>query len=108
MAVKIKIDINALKIARKKGLEPKGPAQRFFTHEVRRLSDPYVPKKVGVLKNTAIESVDSITYPQIYAKKQYYENRGKGIRGKKWDRRMVAQRGPALAKSIINFISRRG
>lgn len=108
MAVKIKIDINALKIARKKGLEPKGPAQRFFTHEVRRLSDPYVPKKEGVLKGTAVEGIDEIVYPQIYAKKQYYENRGKGVRGKKWDRRMVAQRGPALVKSVAHFISRRG
>lgn len=108
MSVRIKIDINAIKIARKKGLDHRGAAQRFFTHEVRRLSDPYVPKKTGVLKNTAVENVDSITYPQIYAKKQYYGNRGNGLRGKRWDKRMVAQRGPALKNSVIRFINGRG
>ena len=108
MSVRIKVDINAAKIAQKKGLDHRGAAQRFFTHEVRRLSDPYVPKKTGVLKNTAVENIDSITYSQIYAKKQYYGNRGNGLRGKYWDRRMVAQRGKALVNSVINFINRRG
>lgn len=108
MSIRVKVDIDAIKIARKKGLDQNGAAQRFFTHEVRRLSDPYVPKKEGVLKGTAVEGIDEIVYPQIYAKKQYYENRGRGMRGKRWDRRMVVQRGPALLASVVKFIARRG
>lgn len=45
MSIRVKVDIDAIKIARKKGLDQNGAAQRFFTHEVRRLSDPYVPKR---------------------------------------------------------------
>lgn len=108
MTVKVKVDINSAKILKKKGLNPDGPTQRYFTQEVRRRSDPYVPKKVGVLKNTAIENIDSIVYPQIYAKKQYYENKGRGMRGKKWERRMIAQRGPALIRDLVLFIQKRG
>jgi hypothetical protein len=102
--VSIKTQINAKEITKRKGLEKGGPAQRFFTHEVRRLSDPYVPFDKGVLKNTAREAVDHIIYPQIYAKKQYYEHRGSGIRGRYWDRRMVAQRGPELLHGVAKFI----
>lgn len=106
MSTRIKVDINAVKIIKKKRLEENGPAQRFFTHEVRRLCDPYVPKDKGPLKNTAVEGVKTITYVQLYAKKQYYENRGQGMRGKKWEKRMMAQRGPELIRSVANFIKR--
>ena len=33
---------------------------------------------------------DSVTYEMPYAHKQYTTNKGKGIRGKYWDRKMVA------------------
>lgn len=105
MSVRIKVDIPVNKIVQRAGLD--WGAQKFFTHEVRRLSDPYVPFKEGALKGTATEGFDKITYPQIYAKRQYYEHRGKGLRGKRWDRRMVAQRGPTLIKSTANYIARR-
>lgn len=105
MSVRIKVDIPVERIIRKAGL--RGPAQRFFTHEVRRFCDPYVPKKVGVLKNTAIENKDSITYNQVYARRQYYEHKGDGLRGSRWERRMMAQRGPALVKGVARFVKGR-
>ncbi|MBY2217751.1 minor capsid protein, partial [Clostridioides difficile] len=96
MNVSVNIDPN--KIMRARGLEPGGKAQKFFTHEVRRLSDPYVPMLNGVLKNTAREEVNKIKYIQPHAKKQYYENAGRGKggtsnggkRGKYWEKRMLA------------------
>ncbi|WP_236876972.1 minor capsid protein, partial [Clostridioides difficile] len=42
------------------------------------LSDSYVPKQSGTLKNTAREEVDKIIYIQPYAKPQYYNNAGCG------------------------------
>lgn len=87
----------------KRKLNQNGEAQRFFTHEVRRLSDPYVPKQTGTLKNSAIESVDKITYVQVYSDRQYYENKGYGLRGKLWDKRMWADRGPEIVKAVAKF-----
>ncbi|MFV0529482.1 MAG: minor capsid protein [Lachnospiraceae bacterium] len=100
----ISINIDpADKILLKRSLNRNGAAQRFFTHEVRRLSDPYVPMLGGVLKDTAVENTDSIEYVQPYARRQYYENKGNGLRGKQWDKRMWAARGPEIVKSVAKF-----
>lgn len=104
MGVSIRVHIDpADKILLKRSLNRSGRAQKFFTHEVRRLSDPYVPMQVGIMKNTAIEQTDKITYPQPYARRQYWENKGNGLRGKQWDKRMWATRGPEIVKSVANF-----
>ena len=87
----------------KRKLNRNGDAQRFFTHEVRRLSDPYVPMQTGILKNTAVEQTDKITYPQSYARRQYWENRGDGIRGKQWEKRMWNARGKEIVQSVAKF-----
>lgn len=52
--IKLKID-PADKILLKRNLNRNGKGQQFFTHEVRRLSDPYVPFLSGTLKDTAQE-----------------------------------------------------
>lgn len=91
-------------ILMKRNLEKNGAAQRFFTHEVRRLSDPYVPMQTGMLKNSAVENADNIVYPQVYSKKQYMHNRGKGLRGKLWDRRMWSDRGDEVVQSVAKFV----
>ncbi|MDV9723712.1 minor capsid protein [Clostridioides difficile] len=111
----VHVDINATRILREKGLEKGGKAQKFFTHEVRRLSDPYVPRLNGVLKNTAREEVDKIKYIQPHAKKQYYENAGQGKegtskggkRGKYWEKRMLADNKGKLFGSVARFIGGR-
>ena len=107
--LKIKMNINADEIVETKKLKL---AQRFLTSEVRRLSDKYIPFDNGPLKNTAIESIDSITYIQPYAKRQFYENKGYGtqgtakggLRGKQWTNRMWADRGKEITKSVANLI----
>lgn len=109
MATHIKLDIDpADKILLKRSLNKNGKGQKFFTHEVRRLSKPYVPRLNGDLQDTAIEQVDRITYGQPYARKQYYENSGKNrskakLAGKEWDKRMWADRGKEIVQSVANF-----
>lgn len=106
----IRLNMNpAQQILLERGMQNGGSAQRFLTHEVRRLCDPYVPMLSGVMKNTAIESVDKITYPQVYSQRQYHENKGNGLRGKEWDRRMMADHGDDVVDSVANFVGgRRG
>lgn len=111
----VHVDINATRIMRAKGLGRGGKAQKFLTHEVRRLSDSYVPKQSGTLKNTAREEVDKIIYIQPYAKPQYYNNAGCGSegigaggkRGKHWEKRMYADKGDELIGSVARFVGGR-
>lgn len=90
----------------KRSLNKNGKGQKFFTHEVRRHCDPYVPMREGILKGTAVEHEDYIEYVQPYARRQYYENPGArrgGLRGKLWDKRMWADRGKEIVRSVAKF-----
>lgn len=109
MGTTVKINIDpAQKILLKRSLNKNGAGQRFFTHEVRRLCMPYVPRLTGTLEQTAVESVDHITYGQPYARRQYYENSGKNrsrapLAGKEWDKRMWPDRGNEIVESVADF-----
>lgn len=100
--IKLKID-PADKILLKRNLNRNRKGQQFFTHEVRRLSDPYVPFLSGTLKNTAQELTSRIEYVQPYARRQYYENRGNGLRGSHWTERMWADRGKEIIQSVAAY-----
>ena len=100
--IKLKID-PADKILLKRNLNRNGRGQQFFTHEVRRLSDPYVPFLSGTLKDTAQELTNRIEYVQPYARRQYYENRGNGLRGSQWTERMWADRGKEIIQSVAAY-----
>lgn len=105
--IRIQID-PADKILLKRSLNKNGRGQQFFTHEVRRLSQPYVPRLNGVMEPSAIEQVDKITYPQPYSRRQYYENSGKNrsgapLAGKLWDRRMWQDRGKEIVQAVARF-----
>ena len=69
-------------------------AQVFVDSEVLRYSDPYVPMDTGMLKQSGILGTElgsgEVIYNAPYAKKQYYSNRGNGMRGKLWFERMKA------------------
>ena len=109
MGTNIKLDIDpADKILLKRSLNKNGKGQKFFTHEVRRLSEPYVPHLSGKLEDTAIEKTTCIEYVKPYARRQYYENSGKNrsvapFAGRLWDRRMWADRGKEIVQSVANF-----
>lgn len=104
MATKIRLEMDpADRILLKRNLNKNGEGQRFFTHQVRAFSDPYVPFLNGPLKNTAQELVDRIEYIQPYARRQYYENNGTGLRGKEWDKRMWADRGKEIVDATAEY-----
>lgn len=106
-SVKIQID-SSDRILLKRKLNKNGEGQRFFTHEVRRLSVPYVPHLSGKMEQTAIEQTNRITYPQPYSRRQYYENAGKNrskapLAGKQWDKRMWQDRGKEIVQATAKF-----
>lgn len=65
---------DANQILRNHGLQDAGPVQKFFTNELMRLSDPYVPFRQGPLKNSVHPSQewDSIIYNTPYARYHWY------------------------------------
>ena len=69
-------------------------AQEYVDSSVLRYCDPLVPMRTGVLKRSGtlgtVIGSGEVRYIALYAKKQYYENRGKGQRGKLWFERMKA------------------
>ena len=91
------------RILLKRKLNKNGEAHRFLTNEIKRLSDPYVPMQTGQLKNVVDVQVNRIVYKAPYAKKQYTQNKGRGIRGKQWVSRMWADRGDEIVKSVAKF-----
>ena len=85
-------DINT--VLRVRGLGNRGKVQQYIDSEVVRRNDPYVPMDTGALKNSAnINTVigsGEVKYKTPYAKKQYYGNKGTGLRGRLWFERMKA------------------
>lgn len=100
--VRLKLDPTQ-KILLKRGLNKNGAAQRFFSNELRRKMDPYVPMRSGVLKNTAVVHESSVEYVTPYARRQYYENKGTGMRGKQWAKRCWAENGDQIVESVAKF-----
>ena len=104
MGTKIRLEIDPTdKILLKRSLNKNGNGQRFFNHEVRRLSDPYVPFLTGTLKNTATEETSRIINNTPYARRQYYENKGNGLRGSHWTERMWADRGKEIVQATAAY-----
>lgn len=113
--IKIKMDDTG-RVLLKRYLNKDGKAQEFFTKEVAKTSDNYIPFDRGRLKNIMIEiQTDKIIYSAPYAKKQYYTNKGNGrsgtsqggLRGKFWDRRMWNDRSNEIVKSVAQFVGGR-
>ena len=89
IGTQVKVELSPDQILKTRGLQVGGPAQRFLT---------------GVLKDTAIENVDSIQFVTPYAQKQYHENKGNGLRGKEWDQRCWADNGDQIVQSVADFV----
>ncbi len=67
--IKIKID-PVDKILLKRSLNQNGQAQKFFSSEVRRMSDPYVPFQKGQLEKYSQSVSESYRiYPAVCQKK---------------------------------------
>ena len=82
----VKIDINAAKILRERGMGQSQDTQKYLVNNVARRSDPYVPKQSGTLKNSKQTTTTQIIYNQPYA---HYQWRGMlmvGPSGSPWAR----------------------
>ena len=75
MNFQAKLELNSIDTMIKDlNLEEGGSVQRFFTNEVWRLSDDYVPFDSGMLKNNTSMNLDGtqIIYNSPYARYQWY------------------------------------
>ena len=103
----IKIEMDSLQnITLRHALNKGGKVQQFFTSEVARMCDPYVPFDTGNLKNNKEVSETYIHYKSPYAKKQHEQNRGGHngpLRGKQWEKRMWTDRGNEIVRAVENY-----
>lgn len=127
MSVKVKVDINTVKILKARGLGGDTGARKYIASEVKRLCDPYVPMQQGALKNNATIAADGsqLVYTQPYAHYQYYGEvmagrapkqytgdkltyHGAPMRGPQWEKRMLADKSKDLESSIEAYIKNKG
>lgn len=123
----VKINIPTAEILKNHGLGGSNKVRKYMASQVKRLCDPYVPMQQGLLKNTANIAGDGsyIVYTQPYAHYQYYGEamagrapkeytgnalnyHGAPMRGKQWDKRMLADKAGDLERSIEAFIKKGG
>ncbi len=75
----------AEKILRDRGVRRFGKVQRHIDSEVLKVCNPYVPKRSSTLKESGTRSTvvgsGEVSYDTPYARRQYYENAGRGIDG---------------------------
>ena len=113
MASTVKIQMDSKqKILLRRNLGENGKAQQYFTKQVAKYMNNYVPYDTGNLKDfTCTVRTKQIIYNAPYAEKQYYTNRGMGkqgaslggLRGMKWDKRCWNQRGDEIVKSVAKY-----
>ena len=96
-------DFDGKKIIDKYGMQENGNTRLFLANSCFRRMQKYVPFDTGALSTTATVKPGSVTYEQPYAHRQYTTNKGKGIRGKYWDKKMVANEKDQLAKEVENY-----
>lgn len=126
----VKINVNPLAILNGRGLGTSTKARRYLASAVARLCDPYVPMSAGSgahMKNLrqviAAEnsSAVALVYDGPYAHYQYrgevmagrapkhYTGRAIDytdgpMRGKEWDKRMMADRSDEVLNDLANFV----
>ena len=93
-------DFDGKKIIDKYGMQEGGDTQLFLANTCFRRMHKYVPLDTGTLASHATIKPGSVTYEEEYAHKQYTTNKGKGIRGKYWDKKMVANEKGLIVKEV--------
>ncbi len=106
MGVEVKFDdINV--ILAKRGLEAKGAVQKFIDSEVLRYCDPYIPFRSGILRKSGtlgtVIGTGLVKWSTPYARRQYYENKGNGKRGKLWFERMKVNHKNSIIKGAAEI-----
>ena len=93
-------DFDGKKIIDKYGMQENGDTQLFLANTCFRRMHKYVPWETGTLASHATVRPGSVTYEEQYAHKQYTTNKGKGIRGKYWDKKMVSAEKQLIIKEV--------
>ena len=109
MSVSIKYtlqDFNKNKIIDKYGMQEGGKADLFLANTCFKRMSKYVPKDTGALMTTVTVRPNSVTYEVPYAHRQYVSNKGKGIRGKYWDKKMKNNEGHLVAKEVEAYVKK--
>jgi hypothetical protein len=97
-------DFDKGRIISKYGLKENGDSRLYLSNRAFVRMQKYVPFDTGALSTTVTVRPGSVTYEQPYAHKQYTTNKGKGIRGKYWDRKMWSAEGNNLTKEVENYM----
>lgn len=126
----VKINVNPPAILNSRGLGDSTKARKYLASTVARLCDPYVPMSGGsgahmknLRKIVKAENSDAVAliYEGPYAHYQYkgevmagrapkhYTGRAidytdDPMRGKEWDKRMMADRGDEVVDALANFV----
>ena len=93
-------DFDGNKIISKFEMQEGGKTQLFLADTCFRRMHKYVPWESGNLASHVTVRPGSVTYEQPYAHKQYTTNKGKGIRGKYWDQKMVDNEKELVAQEV--------
>jgi len=105
MKINVEVVLNSTKfIEQRLGINTGGRANLFLANESARRMFKYVPYRSGMLRTVVSITALWIEYLVKYARRQYYENRGSGIRGSFWDKRMMSAEGSALIKDVQRYI----
>lgn len=99
-------DFDGNEIIDKFGMQPGGNAELFLANTCFRRMVKYVPWQTGNLATTVTVRPGSITYEQEYAHKQYTTNKGKGIRGKYWDKKMANNEIDIVAQEVADYVKK--
>lgn len=99
-------DFNKNKIIDKYGMLPNGKAELFLANTCFKRMAKYVPKDTGALMTTVTVRPGSVTYEVPYAHRQYVSNKGKGKRGKYWDKKMKNAEGHLVAKEVEAYVKK--
>lgn len=97
-------DFNEGKIVNKFNMQKGGSAQLFLSNECFRRMEKYVPWETGNLATTVTVRPGSVTYEQEYAHRQYTKNKGKGLRGKYWDQKMLSAEKQLLVSDVEKYV----
>jgi hypothetical protein len=99
-------DFDKNKIINKFGMQKNGSASLFLANTCFRRMAKYVPKDTGALMTTVTVKPGSVTYEQPYAHRQFISNKGKGIRGKRWDLAVKNNEMHQIEKEVENYVKK--
>lgn len=94
------------KIIKQYGIQKDGNTRLYASNRAFLRMQKYVPFDTGALSLTATIKPGSVTYEQPYAHRQYVNNKGNGIRGKYWDKKMWSAEGNLLTQEVQAYMKK--